>query len=68
MDEKQEKIDKKTFEKLLNQRRVINTVEKQRRFKGEIDRFEEKWPEILENGDPFYNPNLTLDREDFSLR
>lgn len=48
-------------------RGLEDTAEKQKRFKGEIDRFKEKWPEILENGDPFYNPNLTLDREDFTL-
>ena len=26
------------------------------------------WPDILKNGDPFYNPNLTLDSQDFSLK
>ena len=31
-------------------------------------RFEEKWPDILEKGDPFYNKNLTLKRGDCSLR
>lgn len=38
------------------------------RFHGEIDRFEKKWPEILRNGDPYYNKNLTLTRGDCSLR
>ncbi len=27
----------------------------------------QKWRELFENGDPFYNPNLTLAREDYSL-
>jgi glycosyltransferase involved in cell wall biosynthesis len=31
-------------------------------------RFREKWAEVLQAGDPYYNPNLTLDWEDFSLR
>ena len=39
-----------------------------RRFEGEVEKFQKKWPEILEKGDPFYNPNLTLDSQDFSLK
>ena len=27
-----------------------------------------RWPDILKNGDPYYNPNLTLRKSDFSLR
>ena len=42
--------------------------EKQKRFKGEIDRFMEKWGKELEDGDPYYNPNLTLGKEDFSYK
>ena len=38
------------------------------RFNKEIATFEKKWPEILENGDPYYNPNLTLKSQDFSLK
>ncbi|MCR4277980.1 MAG: glycosyltransferase family 2 protein [Candidatus Berkelbacteria bacterium] len=45
-----------------------DTPEKIARFKKEIDRFTAKWGEFLRQGDPHYNPNLTLDREDFSLR
>lgn len=45
-----------------------DTVEKQNRFRGEIDRFYELWGDELAEGDPYYNPNLTLDREDFSFR
>lgn len=41
---------------------------KAKRFKGEFDRFRERYKDFLEKGDPYYNPNLTLDREDFSLR
>lgn len=45
-----------------------DTPEKQKRFAGEIERFHGKWSEFLKAGDPYYNPNLTLDREDFSLK
>ena len=49
-------------------RGLEDTPEKKARLKGEVDRFKEKWPEILENGDPFYNPNLTTKKQDFSLK
>ncbi len=45
-----------------------DTPEKERRFEGEKGRFGSKWGQILVEGDPYYNPNLTLDREDFSPR
>ena len=45
-----------------------DTPEKQKRFLGEIERFQKRWAKELEAGDPYYNPNLTLDREDFSLK
>lgn len=45
-----------------------STPEKLERFRGEIDRFKEKWQKQLDNGDPYYNPNLTLTRDDFSLK
>ena len=38
------------------------------RFNNEADRFLKKWPDILTKGDPYYNPNLSLDRNDFSLK
>ena len=28
----------------------------------------ERWPEILKDGDPYYNPNLTLRKSNFALR
>lgn len=49
-------------------RGLEDTYEKKKRFLGEQLRFKEKWPDILEKGDPFYNPNLSLTREDFSIR
>lgn len=43
-----------------------DTPEKQIRFKGEIEHFQAKWKDILQSGDPYYNPNLTLERGDFT--
>ncbi|MEA3222468.1 MAG: glycosyltransferase family 2 protein [Thermodesulfobacteriota bacterium] len=45
-----------------------DTPEKQARFRKEIELIQGKWKDILANGDPYYNPNLTLGREDFSIR
>ena len=45
-----------------------DTQEKVVRFNREADRFLEKWGSLVEKGDPFYNPNLTLDSNDFGLR
>lgn len=45
-----------------------DTPEKKARFRNEILMFQDRWKDILENGDPYYNPNLTLDRQDYSLR
>jgi len=44
-----------------------DTPEKQERFLKEVKYMREKWGSILDN-DPYYNPNLTGDREDFSIR
>ena len=49
-------------------RGIEDTPEKQKRFLGEVELFAERWSEILEKGDPYYNVNLTLDSTDFSLR
>ena len=37
-----------------------SSPKKHERFKKEIARFRNKWSEILEKGDPYYNENLTL--------
>lgn len=49
-------------------RGLEDTPEKVARFNSEIEKFIEKWEKELEAGDPYYNPNLTLDNSDFSLR
>lgn len=45
-----------------------DSADKVARFQQEIGLFGERWGELLENGDPYYNPNLTLDKADFSLK
>lgn len=49
-------------------RGLEDTPEKKKRFEGEVKRFQERWKDELAAGDPYYNPNLSLDREDFSLK
>lgn len=45
-----------------------DTPEKIERFRGEIEYFQRRWANFLYRGDPSYNPNLALDRHDFSLK
>lgn len=49
-------------------RGIDDTPVKQARFAGEIDLFRWRWEKELRQGDPYYNPNLTLDHENFGLR
>lgn len=41
--------------------------QKVQRFNSEVMLFINRWGDFLKEGDPYYNPNLTLDRNDFSL-
>lgn len=49
-------------------RGLEDTPEKIARFNREIAVFAKRWPDILKNGDPYYNPNLTLRKSNFALR
>ncbi len=49
-------------------RGLEDTPEKVERFNREIAVFARRWPDILEKGDPYYNPNLTLRKSNFALR
>lgn len=49
-------------------RGLDDSGEKAERYNKESARFREKWKEALEKGDPYYNPNFSLDRSDFSLK
>ena len=43
------------------------TAEKAARVKREAEYFCQIWKEEISRGDRFYNPNLTLEKADFSL-
>ena len=45
-----------------------DTPEKKVRFGKEFDAMREKWGVVIDKGDPYYNPNLSLDSEDFRIR
>ena len=45
-----------------------DTPAKVERFNGEVEILLSRWRTLIEAGDPYYNPNLTLDNSDFSLR
>lgn len=48
--------------------RGVDDLSTNTRFQGEFKRFRERYADFLEKGDPYYNINLTLDKEDFSLK
>lgn len=45
-----------------------DTPEKVARFEKEIAYIKEHWPQILEDGDPYYNKCLTLNKTNYSLK
>ena len=45
-----------------------DNLEKQTRFLKEVGYIREKWGRVIDKGDPCYNPNLTLEKEDFSIK
>lgn len=45
-----------------------NTEEKRERFEGEVKRFKERWKDLIEKGDPYYNVNFSLDYSDYAIR
>ena len=49
-------------------RGLEDTPEKQFRFDKEVKRFQEKWAQQLEMGDPYYSPNLSVTEGACSLR
>lgn len=49
-------------------RGLDDSGEKAVRYNKESERFRNKWKEYLEKGDPYYNPNFSLDRSDYSVK
>jgi GT2 family glycosyltransferase len=45
-----------------------DTPEKQRRYLKEIRYMRDRWGDVIDRGDPYYNQNLTLERADFSVQ
>lgn len=45
-----------------------NTPEKIARFEKEIEKFQNKWHDIYENGDPYYNKNFSLNSCNYDIR
>ncbi|MCR5737367.1 MAG: glycosyltransferase family 2 protein [Eubacterium sp.] len=44
-----------------------DTLKKQKCLVAEATDFQQRWMKELELGDPYYNPNFSLDREDFQI-
>ena len=42
--------------------------ERAERYNRESEHFRKKWEKALAAGDPYYNPNFSLDRSDFALK
>ena len=49
-------------------RGLDDSGERAQRYLEEATRFVERWKSELEQGDPYYNPNFSLDRSDYSLK
>lgn len=49
-------------------RGLEDTPEKLERFHSEISLFVKRYKSFLEKGDPYYNPNFTLKKADYSLK
>jgi len=45
-----------------------DTPEKIERFNEEVGLVRDRWGSVIDAGDPYYSPNLTLSREDFSIK
>ena len=48
--------------------RGMEEGEKLKRFQNEVDLFREKWKAELEAGDPYFNPNFSLDYSDYTIK
>lgn len=49
-------------------RGLDDSGEKAQRYNKESEVFRDKWKAELSKGDPYYNPNFSLDRSDYSLK
>lgn len=44
-----------------------DTGAKAERYNRESELFRNKWKEVLDKGDPYFNPNFSLDKSDFAI-
>lgn len=49
-------------------RGLENTPAKKKRFRNEINYFSNKWQNFLDEGDPYYNINLSMDTEVYHMK
>lgn len=49
-------------------RGLEDSKEKQERFQKEVLLFHKKWNDFIQKGDSYYNPNFSLDRDDFTIK
>jgi len=49
-------------------RKHMSQTEKDRLLHAELDKLRRKWPGVDKNVDPFYNPNLHRERDDFAIQ
>lgn len=49
-------------------RGMDDTPKKRKRFASEVSRFQTRWAKELAAGDPYFNPNFSLDKEDFTIK
>ena len=45
-----------------------NNLEKVNRFNREVEIWQDRWRDILENGDPYYNVNFKIENDPFELK
>ena len=48
--------------------RGLDEGEKEKRYQQEVDKFRSRWKEELEHGDPYFNPNFSLDYSDYTIK
>ncbi|MBQ2116733.1 MAG: glycosyltransferase family 2 protein, partial [Lachnospiraceae bacterium] len=41
---------------------------KAKRYEEESEKFRQRWKQVIEKGDPYYNPNFSLDHSDYTLK
>jgi len=56
------------YAKFYHHEAFDKNYEKKTLLRKDMDYFQVKWKKVLEKEDPYFNPNLTLDRNDFSIK